>query len=160
MKRTPLGASAVLLSLVVSACLGLPEENETSEPAGSTAVTATSVAGSADTRVESGTESPVSSVVTTPGTPVTEDTNAAQTLAGCPEIPALTIDLENPIPDTATGELVGLTEKTAVACAESEGWGVRVVQRDGEEFMVTADYRADRVNLVIEDDVVTSVTVG
>lgn len=160
MKRTPLAASAVLLSLVLSACLGLPEENETSEPAGLTVVTATSVAGNADTRVESGTESPVSSVVTTPGTPVTEDTNAAQTLAGCPEIPALTIDLENPIPDDDAAKLLSLTEKTAVACAENEGWGVRVVQRDDEEFMVTADYRADRVNLVVENDVVTSVTVG
>ena len=160
MKKTPLVASAVLLSLVLSACLGLPDEKESNDPTGSTAVTATSVDTSADTRVESGTESPVSSVVTTPGTPVTEDTNAAQTLAGCPEIPTLTIDLENPIPDADAAKLLGLNENTAVACAENEGWGVRVVQRDGEEFMVTADYRADRVNLVVENDVVTSVTVG
>lgn len=157
MKKTPLVASAVLLPLVLSACLGLPaKEEETMATSGS--VTGTEEG--ADSRVAAGSESPVSSIETNPGTPVTEDTSPAQTIVGCPEIPELTIDLENPIPDAAARELVGLTEKTAVTCAESEGWGVRVVHRDGEDFMVTADYRADRVNLVVENDVVTSVTVG
>jgi hypothetical protein len=152
MKRTMLVTSAVLLSLVLSACLGLPEETKT----GSTDVTATSD----NTPVESGLENPASSIETTPETPVIEDRDDTQTSNGCPEIPASTIDLANPIPGTAAGMLLSLTEKTAVTCAESEGWEVRVVKRDGEEFMVTADYRANRVNLVVEDNIVTSVTVG
>ena len=158
MKKTPL--IAALLPLVLAACLALPDE--TGGPAGSTNPTSvdTSVDSRGAPRTENNTENPASSVDTTPQTPVTENTAAAQTLAGCPEIPETAIDLENPIPDTAAGKLVGLTEKTAAACAESEGWRVRVVQRDGEEFMVTADYRVDRVNLVVEDDVVTNVTVG
>lgn len=141
MQKTSLIASTALLSLTLSACLGLPEKTKTDETAPPAAVTETSVE-------------------TAPGTPVSEDTDATPTLAGCPEIPEVTIDIENPIPDTAAEKLLGLTETAAVTCAESEGWGVRVVQRDDEEFMATTDYRSDRVNLVVENDVVTAVTVG
>lgn len=56
--------------------------------------------------------------------------------------------------------LVGLSEKEATASAESQGWVVRVVARDGEEFPITMDYSTGRVNLTIEDDVVTEVYVG
>lgn len=56
--------------------------------------------------------------------------------------------------------LIGLSEADAVAEAEAQGWDVRVVARDGEEFPITMDYSTGRVNLTVEDDVVTKVYVG
>ena len=56
--------------------------------------------------------------------------------------------------------LVGMSEADAVTEAEAQGWDVRVVARDGEEFPITMDYSTARVNLTVENDVVTKVYVG
>lgn len=56
--------------------------------------------------------------------------------------------------------LIGLSESAALDTAKANGWEVRVVSRDGEDFAVTEDYRMDRVNLTIVDDMVTASTVG
>ncbi len=56
--------------------------------------------------------------------------------------------------------LVGLTEAAAVDAAESGGWVVRVVARDGEYYPVTLDYSTSRVNLTVVGGTVTSVSVG
>ncbi|MFZ9232311.1 MAG: hypothetical protein ACO25P_10895, partial [Ilumatobacteraceae bacterium] len=56
--------------------------------------------------------------------------------------------------------LIGLSESVALDTAKANGWEVRVVSRDGEDFAVTEDYRMDRVNLTIVDDMVTASTVG
>jgi hypothetical protein len=56
--------------------------------------------------------------------------------------------------------LVGLSEAEAVAAGEAQGWVVRVVARDGEEFPITMDYSTERVNLTVVDDVVIEVYVG
>ena len=55
---------------------------------------------------------------------------------------------------------LGMSEADAVSYAESRGWAVRVVARDGEEFPITMDYSASRVNLTIEDGIVTIATTG
>jgi hypothetical protein len=78
----------------------------------------------------------------------------------CPEHPYETITLETPIPQPVAEGLLGLPEAEAQTCAEQLNWGFRVVQRDGEDFPATMDYRADRVSVVVEDGVVTSVNVG
>ncbi len=57
-------------------------------------------------------------------------------------------------------QLLGKSESDAIAFAESEGWAVRVVARDGEEFPITMDYSTGRVNLTVENDLVTEVYVG
>jgi len=64
------------------------------------------------------------------------------------------------IADVDAAALVGSSEAEATEAAKSKGWDVRVVSRDGEDFPVTMDYRGDRVNLTIVDDVVTASTVG
>ena len=64
------------------------------------------------------------------------------------------------VPKGAEQELVGLTEKAAVEAGEAQGWVVRVVARDGEEFPITMDYSTARVNLTVVDDIVTEVYVG
>lgn len=64
------------------------------------------------------------------------------------------------ISDVDASTLVGLDEREAVKVAESKGWVARVVARDGESFMVTTDWRGDRVNLTVVDGEVTAVSVG
>jgi hypothetical protein len=64
-------------------------------------------------------------------------------------------------PDPALpAQFVGLTEVEAVAIAHELGLVVRVVERDGEQFPVTMDYRLDRVNFVVTDAVVTRAAMG
>jgi len=55
---------------------------------------------------------------------------------------------------------VDLPEEQATLTAEEMGFVVRVVERDGEQYNVTADLRSDRVNFVITQGVVTEAKVG
>lgn len=55
---------------------------------------------------------------------------------------------------------VDASEKDATACATSMGLTVRILSRDGEQFMVTMDYSPTRVNFSVERDIVTAATVG
>jgi hypothetical protein len=68
-------------------------------------------------------------------------------------------------PDTARAEevahdVVGRTEKEAVAAIEQAGLVARTVMRDGEAFVVTDDWRTDRINLTVEGEVVVRAEVG
>lgn len=64
-------------------------------------------------------------------------------------------------PDASVpAQFVGLGEKEAVVLAEEQGLVVRVVERDGEQFPVTMDYRLDRVNFVVADGLVTAAAMG
>jgi len=56
--------------------------------------------------------------------------------------------------------LLGYSEADAQRCAQALGWGFRVAERDGEPFALTMDYRFNRVNVVVNDDVVTAISVG
>lgn len=67
---------------------------------------------------------------------------------------------DTPIADADAQRLVGLSETEAVKVAESNGWAARVVERDGESYMVTTDWRSDRVNLTVANGTVTAVSVG
>ena len=60
-----------------------------------------------------------------------------------------------PVPD-----VVGLTEAAATVMVEQLGFTLRVVARDGETFMVTRDFRSDRVNVVVVAGVVTDAYIG
>ena len=62
-------------------------------------------------------------------------------------------------PNDDTEQYVGLTEEEALALAEDNNTTARVVERDGESLPVTMDLRPGRLNLVIEDGKVASVTV-
>ena len=58
------------------------------------------------------------------------------------------------------GKLIGLSEKNAKRLAEKSGWKFRVASRDEEAFMLTADYREDRINAHVVGGKVTSVYIG
>jgi hypothetical protein len=62
-------------------------------------------------------------------------------------------------PQTASS-LIGLTEDEAKKISQERGWILRVAMRDGEAFMLTTDYREDRVNVVVAKNLVTSVEIG
>ena len=64
------------------------------------------------------------------------------------------------IRDEDAQKLVGLSEEEATKVATGNGWTVRVAERDGESFMLTTDYRTDRVNLTVKKGRVTAVTIG
>lgn len=53
---------------------------------------------------------------------------------------------------------VGKTEKQAANMAEKEGMVIRVTNRDGESLMGTCDYRTDRINVSVEDGVITGIS--
>lgn len=56
--------------------------------------------------------------------------------------------------------LLGMSEAEATSTAEANGWVVRIASRNGEQFALTMDYMARRVNLTIDNDVVTDVFIG
>ncbi len=59
--------------------------------------------------------------------------------------------------DAATKALVGVAEAEAAKVADENGWTLRVVQRDGENLIVTEDYSATRVNVAVEAGVISAV---
>lgn len=56
--------------------------------------------------------------------------------------------------------LIGLEESAALLIIEQAGHESRIVQRDGEDFVVTLDYRYDRINLEVNAGIVTKATLG
>lgn len=68
--------------------------------------------------------------------------------------------MEDPIPAEKANTLIGLTEDEAMKVASSEGWEFRIAARDGEQYMLTADYIVNRVNVTIVQGMITEVTVG
>ncbi|MEN9923647.1 MAG: hypothetical protein RIS09_1161, partial [Actinomycetota bacterium] len=64
------------------------------------------------------------------------------------------------IPREFLKRLIGMSEDEARALIWDNNYMSRVVHRDGEDFMVTADYRYDRINLYINGGIVFDATVG
>jgi len=61
-----------------------------------------------------------------------------------------------------SAQVIGLTESEAIELIESKDGLIsyRITRRDDENFVVTMDYRTDRINLEIEKDFVVSANVG
>lgn len=56
--------------------------------------------------------------------------------------------------------LLGMTEAEAQEYANNQGWTLRVGSRDGEAYMLTTDYLADRVTITLENGKVTDAVAG
>jgi hypothetical protein len=65
-----------------------------------------------------------------------------------------------PLTPESSQTLIGMTEDEASKMATTNGWAVRIAMRDGEPFTLTMDYRQDRVNLMVEKNLVTKVDIG
>ena len=60
-------------------------------------------------------------------------------------------------------EVIGMSEAEAIetiAGISSEYLTPRIVRRDDENFIVTMDYRLDRINLEIDNGIVTQASIG
>jgi hypothetical protein len=57
-------------------------------------------------------------------------------------------------------QLLGLTTEEAVAWCEKNGWVWRITRDDGCSYILTRDYRKDRINLEVENDCITKVSIG
>ena len=62
-----------------------------------------------------------------------------------------------------SNEVIGMTEAEAISTIEgvgSEELTYRVTRRDDESYPMTMDYRLDRINLEIDNGVVTKASIG
>jgi hypothetical protein len=60
-------------------------------------------------------------------------------------------------------EVIGMTEELAIQTIEgisSEQLTARVVRRDGESYAITEDYSLSRINLEIDNGIVTKTYIG
>ncbi len=57
-------------------------------------------------------------------------------------------------------KLIGKTEKEGIEIAKSHGYTVRLIKKDGESFVVTMDFRFDRINIEVENDIITKCNLG
>jgi len=73
--------------------------------------------------------------------------------------PPATMDETSPA-DVTAEEIIGLTEADAARTAEERGLTLRIGERDGETYMLTADYVDTRITVKIENGKVTDAVVG
>ena len=59
-----------------------------------------------------------------------------------------------------TQQYIGLTKENAIKLAKSNNVQSRITEEDGVGRMVTMDYRKDRVNFSVENNIVTAAKVG
>ncbi len=53
--------------------------------------------------------------------------------------------------------MVGMTVDEGIELLATQGLHLRVIKEDGEPFMVTMDFRLDRVNVIVDDGIITSI---
>lgn len=94
------------------------------------------------------------------------------TVTGCPAAPEVSFTddasgIDGDIMDAVAMEtdrfgkdLIGMAESEALQCVEDAGLTWRVYEQDGEQFALTMDYRAERVNVKIENGIVTDAYSG
>jgi hypothetical protein len=57
-------------------------------------------------------------------------------------------------------EYVGKTLQEAIKYAEEGGFITRVVERDGNSFMITHDFKSERLNFRVRNEFITDVFGG
>ena len=81
-----------------------------------------------------------------------------ESLSKCPS--AITSDASSGITQLRANALIGMNEAAAENCANQLNWLYRIAERDEELFMLTKDYRINRVTVYIKAGLVTKVDVG
>jgi hypothetical protein len=72
----------------------------------------------------------------------------------------ITLKSEEMISEARASQLISMSELEAEVCAAANSWIYRIGERDGEAFMLTKDYRTNRVTVSIESGFITKVSVG
>jgi hypothetical protein len=106
------------------------------------------------------------SPATTAAPPTTAPATTVAPIASNPTAPlaaSCTKSATTPVcpPDpVALQAFVGLTEQQAVAQAAANGWPFRVAERDGEQLLLTQDYNEERINVAVQNGMVTRAWFG
>ena len=72
----------------------------------------------------------------------------------------ITLKSEEMISEARAKQLISMSELEAEVCAVANSWIYRIGERDGEGFILTKDYRTNRVTVSIESGFITKVSVG
>jgi hypothetical protein len=72
----------------------------------------------------------------------------------------ITVKSEEMISEARASQLISMSELGAEICAAANSWLYRIGERDGEAFILTKDYRTNRVTVSIESGFITIVSVG
>ena len=72
----------------------------------------------------------------------------------------ITIKNEEVISEARASQLITMSQIAAEVCAAANSWIYRIGEKDGEGFMLTKDYRTNRVTVSIESGFITKVSVG
>ena len=72
----------------------------------------------------------------------------------------ITVKSEEMISEARASQLISMSELEAEVCAAANSWIYRIGERDGEGFILTKDYRINRVTVSIESGFITKVSVG
>ena len=72
----------------------------------------------------------------------------------------ITVKSEEMISEARASQLISMSELEAEVCAAANSWIYRIGERDGEAFILTKDYRTNRVTVSIESGFITKVSVG
>ena len=72
----------------------------------------------------------------------------------------ITLKSEEMISEGRASQLISMSELEAEVCAAANSWIYRIGERDGEGFILTKDYRTNRVTVSIESGFITKVSVG
>ena len=72
----------------------------------------------------------------------------------------ITVKSEEMISEARASQLISMSELGAEVCAAANSWIYRIGERDGEAFILTKDYRINRVTVSIESGFITKVSVG
>ena len=72
----------------------------------------------------------------------------------------ITLKSEEMISEARAKQLISMNELGAEICAAANSWLYRIGEKDGEAFMLTKDYRTNRVTVSIESGFITKVSVG
>ncbi len=72
----------------------------------------------------------------------------------------ITLKSEEMISEARAKQLISMSELEAEVCAAANSWIYRIGERDGEGFILTKDYRTNRVTVSIESGFISKVSVG
>jgi len=67
---------------------------------------------------------------------------------------------EEIISEARANQLISMSEVGAEICAATNSWLYRIGEKDGEAFMLTKDYRTNRVTVSIESGFITKISIG
>jgi hypothetical protein len=139
---------AVSLVVALAAC---GSSSSSSSSGGSPTTTAAPPTTAPATTVAPPTTAPattVAPIASNPTAPLAASCTKSATTPVCPPDPV------------ALQAFVGLTEQQAVAQAAANGWPFRVAERDGEQLLLTQDYNEERINVAVQNGMVTRAWFG